>query len=135
MSAFLQVGLVGVLLSSCSAAGMWRVRDLAGLGRDDLFSGLRYALSCIRTTHKSIKQAQSIIVHGLFPANLLIPSFFPQSLYLLCQFIWQRGSAETRRGRADLTELRLQKRAPFKATGRARPKGMGIGCPALDSHL
>lgn len=63
-------------MSSCSAAGMWRVRDLAGLGRDDLFSGLRYALCCITTTHKSIKQAQSIIVHGLFPANLLIPSFF-----------------------------------------------------------
>lgn len=40
-----QVGLEGVLLSSCSAAGMWRVRDLAGLGRDDFFSGLRYALS------------------------------------------------------------------------------------------
>lgn len=44
---FLQVGLEGVLLSSCSAAGMWRVRDLAGLGRDDFFSGLRYALSWI----------------------------------------------------------------------------------------
>lgn len=42
---FSQVGLEGVLLSSCSAAGMWRVRDLAGLGRDDLFSGLRYDLS------------------------------------------------------------------------------------------
>lgn len=42
-----QVGLEGVLLSSCSAAGMWRVRDLAGLGREDLFSGLRYALSVV----------------------------------------------------------------------------------------
>lgn len=42
-----QVGLEGVLLSSCSAAGIWRVRDLAGLGRDDLFSGLRYALSVV----------------------------------------------------------------------------------------
>lgn len=41
-----QVGLEGVL-SSCSAAGIWRVRDLAGLGRDDLFSGLRYALSVV----------------------------------------------------------------------------------------
>lgn len=37
----------GLLLSSCSAAGMWRVRDLAGLGREDLFSGLRYDLSVV----------------------------------------------------------------------------------------
>lgn len=44
VGAVLQVGLEGVL-SSWSAAGMWRVRDFAGLGRDDLFSGLRYALS------------------------------------------------------------------------------------------
>lgn len=49
-SALLQVGLVGALLSSCSAAGRWRVRDLAGLGRDDLFSGLRYVRSCITST-------------------------------------------------------------------------------------
>lgn len=49
-SAFLQVGLVGALLSSCSAAGRWRVRDLAGLGRDDLFSGLRYVRSCVPST-------------------------------------------------------------------------------------
>lgn len=40
----IEVGLEGVL-SSCSAAGIWRVRDLAGLGSDDLFSGLRYVLS------------------------------------------------------------------------------------------
>lgn len=48
VGAFLQVGLAGVLLSSCSAAGKWRVRDLAGLGRDDLFSGLRYVRSCVK---------------------------------------------------------------------------------------
>ena len=50
MDALLLVGLQGVL-SSCSAAGMWRVRDLAGLGRDDLFSGLRYALSWYEHKH------------------------------------------------------------------------------------
>lgn len=46
----LQVGRVGALLSSCSAAGRWRVSDLAGLGRDDLFSGLRYVRSCVTST-------------------------------------------------------------------------------------
>lgn len=50
---FLQVGLVGALLSSCSAAGRWRVSDFAGLGRDDRFSGLRYVLSCV-TSKKSV---------------------------------------------------------------------------------
>lgn len=56
MGAFLQVGLAGVLLSSCSAAGKWRVRDLAGLGRDDLFSGLRYVRSCVKeNTERAVK--------------------------------------------------------------------------------
>lgn len=72
MVAVLQVGLEGVLLSSCSAAGMWRVRDLAGLGRDDLFSGLRYVRSCIQTDasiHHTRWNAAFV-----FPVDLSIPA-------------------------------------------------------------
>lgn len=64
MCVLLQVGLEGVLLSSCSAAGIWRVRDLAGLGRDDLFSGLRYALSWLNTrTHTQTEESVPRLNH------------------------------------------------------------------------
>lgn len=75
MVAVLQVGLEGVPLSSCSAAGMWRVRDLAGLGRDDLFSGLRYVRSCIGTTNTNASTHQARWdAAAMFQAELSIPA-------------------------------------------------------------
>lgn len=59
----LQVGLEGLLCSSCSAAGMWRVRDLAGLGRDDLFSGLRYALSWMNIHHQKLNHMYVVCMY------------------------------------------------------------------------
>lgn len=90
MCVVLQVGLEGVLLSSCSAAGMWRVRDLAGLGRDDLFSGLRYALSCMDTHRHKLNHMSSVvavIATYLTFSHTAIPSFSLLSLYLLCPFV------------------------------------------------
>lgn len=44
---YLQVGLRGAgLVLSCSAGGARRGREEAGLGREDLFSGVRQVPSC-----------------------------------------------------------------------------------------
>lgn len=142
MGAFLQVGLAGVLLSSCSAAGKWRVRDLAGLGRDDLFSGLRYVRSCVKKTKpntESVVKEQEMTRSRTGCNRYLAPATNPAahfpSLYLLCPFVLQRGRAGTCRGGADLNELRLHQGDPFKAAGRAGPGGLVIGGPALNCHL
>lgn len=136
VAAFLQVGLEGVLLSSCSAAGTWRVSDLAGLGRDDLFSGLRYARSCTKKRKGSVARKS---VHGhrfQLPTRLPPPSpALPELVYLLCPFARQRGRAGTCRGGADLAELRRHQGVPLKATGRARPGRVVFGRPALSCHL
>lgn len=139
VGAFLQVGLAGVLLSSCSAAGKWRVRDLAGLGRDDLFSGLRYVRSCVKQkTESVVKEQEEARTHAgrnRYPAPATDPAPDFPSLYLLCLFVLQREWAGTCRGGADLTELRLHQGGPFKAAGRAGPGGLVIGGPALNCHL
>lgn len=80
VAAVLQVGLVGALLSSCSAAGRWRVRDLAGLGRDDLFSGLRYVRSCV--PKKGRRQAGRPC---LFAADRSAPPALPSPPFCLAE--------------------------------------------------
>lgn len=109
MCVFLQVGLEGVLLSSCSAAGMWRVRDLAGLGRDDLFSGLRYALSWMNThTLKSQYKKHAACEHGHWfqlPVDPLFSFHFTFSAHL---FGRADGWAHAEEGRTSVSSASVK---------------------------
>lgn len=95
---------------------MWRVRDLAGLGRDDLFSGLRYALSWMNKRTKESIPGLNHMQRAKVPATYQSPKIFSFHFTFSAHFFGRGdGRAHAEEGRASLSSaptrglrLRLQ---------------------------
>lgn len=95
---------------------MWRVRDLAGLGRDDLFSGLRYALSWMNKRTKESIPGLNHVQRAKVPATYQSPKIFSFHFTFSAHFFGRGdGRAHAEEGRASLSSaptrglrLRLQ---------------------------